>query len=234
MLYGGGGGGTAVAEIGGLTEVESSIIVGRGNSSADVVVVVVHVAVVEDERVLDVEGTEGGGAIGVVEGERVLDVEGVEGGGASSVVVQSGSVDAKDVCRAGAEGDVVDGPAGLTMLYVSWTGEAVETMSLVTVTATVFADSVISIVLVFAGCVTESKMVDRMISVVGACVLAAAVTVLVVSSACIAVVSMGAAPDDEDAAEPELPSTATTEYEARLATGKGDCECNGRALESME
>ena len=62
--------------------------------------------------------------------------------------------------------------------------------------------------------------------------LAGAVTVLVVSCVCVKVVAAASWPESEVADEPELPSTATTEYEARLTTGRGACGCKGAQVES--
>ena len=92
-------------------------------------------------------------------------------------------------------------------------------------------------VFVTAGCVSggrDTDTVDETVCVIGALVLAGAVTVSVVSCVCTMVAWAAIWPDDEVAAEPELPSTATTEYEARLATGEDFRVCKGRAGESTE
>ena len=83
---------------------------------------------------------------------------------------------------------------------------------MVTVTATVCAGVVMSIVLVITGCgFSGSETVDRTVSIIGVCVLPGAVMVLVISWVCTIVVRAAPAPADELAAESELPSTATTE-----------------------
>lgn len=113
------------------------------------------------------------------------------------------------------------GPAGLTMLMV---------------TSTVFAGSVTSIVFVsvLGASVSCDIIVDKTTFVVGVCVVAEAVVVVVFSCVRMIVDCPVETPDDEVAAEPELPSTATTEYEARLTVGGDDLGCKGRVWESAE
>lgn len=97
--------------------------------------------------------------------------------------------------------------------------ETVDTVveSAVIVLRTVAAGNVRSIV--FAGCVFSTVIVESRVSVAGGKVCAGAVTVSVTSIDCMTVVAAACwAREDEDA-EPELPSTATTEYvAARLCT----------------
>lgn len=113
------------------------------------------------------------------------------------MVVQSWDVDVVDAGEDMAE-DIVVGLAGLTMLMV---------------TSTVFAGSVTSIVFVsvLGASVSCNIIVEKTTSVVGAGVVAEAVIVVVLSWVRITVNFPVEAPDDEIAAEPELPSTATTE-----------------------
>ena len=83
---------------------------------------------------------------------------------------------------------------------------------MVIVTATVCAGFVISIVLVITGGgFGGSETVDKTVSIAGVRVLPGLVMVLVISWVCTIVVRAAPAPDDELAAESELPSTATTE-----------------------
>jgi len=149
-----------------------------------------------------VEGSEVGLAsvVGDVVGiklDGVIVVEGNSGLGGGSVVVQSWDVDMVDAGEDMAE-DTVVGLAGLTMLMV---------------TSTVFTDSVTSIVLVsvLGASVSCNIIVDKTTSVVGAGVVAEAVIVAVFSFVHMIVDCPVEMPADEVAAEPELPSTATTE-----------------------
>jgi len=151
--------------------------------------------------VASVEGSEVGLAsvVGDVVGiklDGVTVVEGNSGLGGASVVVQSWDVDVVDAGEDMAE-DTVVGLAGLTMLMV---------------TSTVFTDSVtIVLVSVLGASVSCNIIVDKTTSVVGAGVVAEAVVVVVFSFVHMIVDCPVEIPADEVAAEPELPSTATTE-----------------------
>lgn len=175
--------------------------------------------------VASVEGSEVGIAseVGDVVGMELAGfvvIEGNSGLGGGSVVVQSWDADVVDAGEDIAE-DTVVGLVGLTMLMV---------------TSTVLTGSVTSIVFVsvLGASVSCNIIVDKTTSVVGAGVVAEAVIVVVLSCVRIIVDCPIETPDDEAAAKPELPSTATTEYEARLAIGVCDWECKGRVCESAE
>ena len=89
--------------------------------------------------------------------------------------------------------------------------------SAVMVFSIVAAGNVTSIV--FAGCVFSTVTVEICVSVAGDRVCAGAVTVSVKSIDCTTVVAAACGTNEEEGAEPELPSTATTEYvAARLCT----------------
>lgn len=111
--------------------------------------------------------------------------------------MQSWDVNVVDAGEDMAE-DIVVGLAGLTMLIV---------------TSTVLTGSVTSIVFVsvLGASVSCNIIVDKTTSVEGAGVVAEAVIVVVLSCVRIIVGCPVETPDDEVAAEPELPSTATTE-----------------------
>ncbi len=113
------------------------------------------------------------------------------------MVVQSWDVDVVDAGEDIAE-DTVVGLAGLTMLMV---------------TSTVFTDSVASIVFisVLGASVSCNTIVDKTIFAVGAGVVAEAVVVVVVFCVSMIVDCAVTTPGGEGPAEPELPSTATTE-----------------------
>ena len=155
----------------------------------------------------------GVGTTVVVDG--VLEIEAVVGelkdGDGDGDVSQSGVIDIDDTWECGTAKGAED-PAGLIMLEVLAIGKAEGTVSMVVVTATVCAGSVISIVSVITGRgFGGSETVDMTVSSVGVRVLPGAVMVFVISWVCTTVVRAAPAPDDELAAESELPSTATTE-----------------------
>ena len=112
-----------------LGRVVEAAAVGAGGSEVGDLFVMIEVAEMEAE-------------------ERVV-VEGIEDSCRGSEIVQSGA-DADGACDERTE-DVVEGPAGLTMLLDSSVGEARGAPSFVIVADIVFAGSVISIVFVFAG-----------------------------------------------------------------------------------
>ena len=93
--------------------------------------------------------------------------------------------------------------------------ETVDTLveSAVTVFSIVAADNVTSIV--FAGCVFSTVIVESCVSVAGGKVCVGAVIVSVKSIDCTTVVAAACCANEDDG---ELPSTATTEYVARLCT----------------
>ena len=166
------------------------------------------------------EGVTGTGMVMVVievsgESKKEVDVEMVD------MVLTTVEVSQDDVGD-GVEGVeirvrvVVDGAVSATTLI-----ERVDMLveSAVTVFSIVAAGNVTSTV--FAGCVFSTVTVESCVSVAGGkvCVCAGALIVSVKSIDCTTVVAAACCANEDEGAEPELPSTATTEYvAARLCT----------------